>query len=64
MHEPAQVESTQENPGAIRIRQDFSDRGADQKSLLDGALRRGSGEREAWIGPVAGPKSGLNVLIV
>jgi hypothetical protein len=31
-------------------RQDFSDRGADQKSLLDGALRRGSGEREAWIG--------------
>jgi hypothetical protein len=28
-------------------RQDFSDRAADPKSLLDGALRRGSGEREA-----------------
>jgi hypothetical protein len=36
--------------GAVQNRQDFSDRGADQKSLLDGALRRGSGEREAWIG--------------
>ena len=35
---------------AVYNRQDFSDRGADQKSLLDGALRRGSGEREAWIG--------------
>ena len=30
-----------------RNRQDFSHRGADVRSLLDGALRRGCGEREA-----------------
>ena len=45
-----------------RNRQDFSDRGADPKSLLDGALRRGSGEREAWIEPV-GRRIWLELLI-
>ena len=37
---------------AIKNRQDFSQRGAAEKSLLDGALRRGRGSVEAEIGVV------------
>lgn len=45
-----QIRMKMSNPSGCKNRQDFSDRVADPKSLLDGALRRGSGEREAWIG--------------
>ena len=41
-----QLESAQSD----KNRQDFSHCEANVKSRLDAALRRGSGEREAWVG--------------